>query len=233
MNNMCRLPVLILVLIPLTYGATTTRNPFEDWLHHRETCATMGHECQYGAECVDDYLRGPRCECDTGCPITLDPICDTEGNTHINLCELRSFSCQLQKIVSVAYYGECKELTCEGYCYNGATCEYLLGTPFCTCTNGYVGLRCDTDLNFDAWPIPTLPPIFDNFDDHNWQVDVDNDNVGPQEFVEDAGTMWVAMSVAIGVIVLGMMFGMLLYVVKQRRRRRVVVVRTVQGKHIL
>ena len=61
---------------------------------------------------MDDPYQGPQCQCDTSCQNIVDPVCDTDGNTHVNECALKAVSCQLQKKITMAYKGTCQGNHC-------------------------------------------------------------------------------------------------------------------------
>ena len=61
-------------------------------------------ECRYGSECIEE-----ECVCPSNCSTEEEPVCATDGSTHINECALLAFACNRRLPVAVAYLGDCEE----------------------------------------------------------------------------------------------------------------------------
>ncbi|VDN56992.1 unnamed protein product [Dracunculus medinensis] len=70
-------------------------------------------------QCLEGRMKGrylsinmssPKCECLHKCNQTWNPICDTSGHTHSNLCMFMNFKC---KNMQIDYMGTCCESSCS------------------------------------------------------------------------------------------------------------------------
>lgn len=72
-------------------------------------------KCHQFASCVNHLNGSASCACPLKCPLKYDPVCGTDGETHVNTCLLKLKSCQDNSDMSVAYSGECRKSICNAH----------------------------------------------------------------------------------------------------------------------
>uniref|UniRef100_A0A0N5C960 Agrin n=1 Tax=Strongyloides papillosus TaxID=174720 RepID=A0A0N5C960_STREA len=84
----------------------------------------------YSSKLQFDY-DGECCKTKESCPLSIDPVCDSNGNTHINECFFNREICRLNKKtgnkIVIEYKGEC----CKG------ECDKEIDNPICDGENTY------------------------------------------------------------------------------------------------
>ena len=67
--------------------------------------------CSFGASCSADNLGRRSCVCAVDCRNPLyyrEAVCGSDGNTYRSECQLRQYSCRLQKEVVITQFSPCK-----------------------------------------------------------------------------------------------------------------------------
>ena len=69
-------------------------------------CGTSS--CDYGTTCIDDH-----CLCQFDCKndkkYYQDTVCGSDGNTYRSECQLRQYSCRIQKEIVITKYDPCTD----------------------------------------------------------------------------------------------------------------------------
>ncbi|XP_033641919.1 protein dispatched homolog 3-like isoform X2 [Asterias rubens] len=74
----------------------------------RLTCAEVGPTCEFGSTCDEgDATSEPVCRCIFHCTTDSYPVCGSNGQTYINLCDLRASGCINKQIIHQAHSGAC------------------------------------------------------------------------------------------------------------------------------
>ena len=78
-----------------------------------------GVKCHFRAQCQVTDGRA-ECVCVGSCPTDRKTVmvCGTDGQTYGSACQLRLFSCRLQKEISMAYEGICRSRSTLNICRN-------------------------------------------------------------------------------------------------------------------
>merc|ERR1719188_2036124 len=64
-----------------------------------------------------------RCVCEINCRSPMyfrEPVCGSDGNTYRSECQLRQYSCRIQKEVAITVYGPCRDAPTSIYGGNSA-----------------------------------------------------------------------------------------------------------------
>lgn len=74
--------------------------------------------CRFGATCVENMEKGIQCVCSMKCPVlkanptdvvaTSRVICASDGNTYLSECQMKFFSCRMQRKLIMVHKGKCR-----------------------------------------------------------------------------------------------------------------------------
>ena len=74
-----------------------------------DPCA--GVDCGYYGKCRALPNDSTECFCSQACPLIYKPVCGSDGNEYSNACVMRSTSCRMKVLITLAKDGPCKEPT--------------------------------------------------------------------------------------------------------------------------